>query len=97
MKRFQQVLITLAAAAVLNACSTAPIPIDEPHAITKETIALLKSQNATKEDVTRMFGEPEMVTPTKKGDAYFYKSLSLNSLWVIFEADGTIDKIKWSD
>lgn len=91
------VFITIAAAAVLTACSTAPFQIDEPYAITKEKITLLKAEKATREDVTRMFGEPEMVTPTEKGAAYFYKGLNLNSLWVTFNADGTVNKLKWSD
>lgn len=97
MKKFRSVFFSIAVAAALAACSTAPLQIDDPHAITKEKIARLKAEKATKEDVTRMFGEPEMVTPTEKGDTYFYKSLNLNSLWVTFKSDGTVKKIKWSD
>jgi outer membrane protein assembly factor BamE (lipoprotein component of BamABCDE complex) len=97
MNKLIVMFCAIAVAATLSSCSTAPLQIDEPYAITKEKVAQLKASKATKQEVTQMFGPPEMVTPTKKGETYFYKSLNLNSLWLTFKADGTVDKVKWSD
>ncbi|HEB71659.1 MAG TPA: hypothetical protein ENI77_03460 [Nitrospirae bacterium] len=97
MNRFRSVFTAIAVAGALAACASNSLQIDEPYAITKEKIALLQAGKTTKEDVTRMFGEPEIVTPVKGGKVYFYKSLSLNALWVTFKPDGTVKKLKWSD
>ncbi|VAX21000.1 hypothetical protein MNBD_NITROSPINAE04-578 [hydrothermal vent metagenome] len=97
MNSYRSVFTAIVMAGALAACASNSLQIDEPYAITKEKVALLKEGEATKEDVTRMFGGPEMVTPVKGGKVYFYKSLSLNSLWVTFKSDGTVKKLKWSD
>ncbi len=101
MKKLRELLMTafaaIAVAAALAACASNSLQIDEPYAITEEKIALLKEGKTTKDDVTRMFGEPEMVTPVKGGKVYFYKSLSLSALWVTFKPDGTVKKLKWLD
>ena len=53
MNKFITLFCAIAVAAALNACATAPLQIDEPYAITKEKVSLLKSNKSTKEDVTR--------------------------------------------
>ncbi len=97
MRVFLIFWIALYLGAGVTGCSTASLEVKEPNAITSEKMALLKRDGVTKDEVTEMFGEPEMKTPTSSGTAYFYKDLSLNSLWVIFNEDGTIKKYKWSD
>jgi len=97
MKKLRSVVAAIVIASALTACATDSLEVDEPYAITKEKIAQLKSKKSTKEELTRLFGEPEMITPVKGGEVYFFKSLNLNSLWVTFRSDGTVKKIKWSD
>lgn len=89
---------TLAALALaaLTACSTAPISVDDPYAVTPAKAETVKTQVTTRGELVKMFGEPEMTVPTDEGEALFFKDLALNSFWAVIGPDGKVSDFDWS-
>ena len=81
---------------LFGSCATASLNIDEPGAITKDKTARIKKNVTTRDELKAMFGEPEIKIPSPEGTAYFYKDISLNSLWVRFNEDWTVTDFEFS-
>jgi len=90
-------LLAALAMATLTACSTAPIAVDDPYAITPAKAESVKAQVTTRAQLVAMFGEPEMTVPTEGGDALFFKDLSLASFWAVVAPDGKVTDFDWSE
>jgi hypothetical protein len=73
-----------------GSCATASLNIEEPTGITSEKTSRIKKNVTTRDELNAMFGEPEMKIPFPEGAAYFYKDISLHSIWVRFNEDWTV-------
>ena len=78
-------------------CSTASLNVPDQHGITSEKVATISEGETTKEQIEQLFGVAEMEVLSSEGTTYFYKDLSLNTLWVVFNEDDTIAQFEWSD
>lgn len=75
---------------LLGSCATVSLNIDEPNAITGEKVSRIKKNVTTRDELKAMFGEPEIKIPFPEGAAYFYKDISLHSIWARFNEDWTV-------
>lgn len=94
MKRLITVLLALFLG---SACSTTSLGIKDNYAITSKKVASIDKGTTTVEQLNKMFGKPEMNMTAEEGAYYFYKDLSLNSLWVVLDDDLTVEKYTWSN
>ncbi|MGK7345773.1 MAG: hypothetical protein ACNS63_08185 [Candidatus Nitrospinota bacterium M3_3B_026] len=97
MKKTLAALAVLFAFALFSGCATPSLGVEHPHAITGEKVGKVKTGATTRDDLDRMFGEPEMKIPTPEGVSYFYKDLNLNSFWALFSDDWILIDYEWSD
>ncbi|VAX19717.1 hypothetical protein MNBD_NITROSPINAE01-1608 [hydrothermal vent metagenome] len=78
-------------------CSTVSLGVNDTYAITSEKVSRIDEGSTTMEQLNEMFGKPEMNIPAESGAYYFYKDLSLNSLWVVLDDNLTVKKYTWSN
>ncbi|VAX23099.1 hypothetical protein MNBD_NITROSPINAE04-799 [hydrothermal vent metagenome] len=92
-----RVILLISVALLVSGCSTASLGVKDPQAIQSEKVSSIVTGVTTRDELTQMFGEPEMKIPAGGNSYYFYKDLNLNSLWVVFNEDWTVQTYKWSD
>lgn len=97
MRKTLAALAVPLALALFSGCATPSLGVEHPQAITGEKVAGIEIGATTRDDLNRMFGEPEMKVLAPEGVSYFYKDLNLNSFWALFSDDWTLVDYEWSD
>ena len=92
-----RVILFFSVVLLVSGCSTASLDVKDPRGIQSEKVSSIVTDVTTRDELTRMFGEPEMKIPAGGNSYYFYKDLNLNSLWVVFNEDWTVQAYKWSN
>jgi len=90
------VFMTAGLLALGAGCTTPSLKLKDPFAITSEKMSGV-GKGVSRIEIKMLFGEPEMIARSSKGETHFYKDLNLNSLWIVFDGDGTVKSYKWSD
>ena len=90
-------LLIVIAIATLSACATEPLGIPASDTIKAGDIESIKVDVTSRTELIKRFGEPEMKIPTSDGMTYFWKDPDLNSLWVLFSEDWTVQDYEWSE
>lgn len=89
-------LLIIAPLLFVAACATEPLGIPATGKIESGAAESIKAEVTTRAELLKMFGEPEMKIPTAEGMTYFWKDPDLNSLWVLFSEDWTVQDFEWS-
>lgn len=97
MKKKAILTMVLAAALIAPACYTAPLGVKDKNAITGKKVSSIREGTTTKDNLARLFGEPEMEINSGGTWTCFYKDLNLNSLRVVLNEDGTVREFEWSN
>lgn len=93
----KKIAVILLSVVLFSACTTSSLMVGEKSQITKEKVAKIEQGKSDKNSLHGLFGEPEMEIPTSEGSYHFYKDLSLHSLWVVFDSDGTVESFRWAE
>lgn len=97
MKKKVVLALALVAVSAAPACYTAPLGVEDKNAITGQKISTIREGRTTKDNLTELFGEPEMEIKSEDMWVCFYKDLNLNSLRVLLSEEGTVMEFEWSD
>lgn len=85
---------------MLASCATPPsINITLPKNISKDKISSVEKGVTTIDELTKLFGAPEMTLPGEEGRnaGYFYKDMNLSSLWAEVDDNGIVVDYIWSE
>lgn len=93
----KRMLVIIAAAALLAACSVERLDLAAPNALSREKAVKLVNGKSTKAEVEGLFGKPLDVLVIDGIERHFYKDFNLRALHIEFDKNGVVSSYKYSD